>query len=155
VLERAQIESTGLASLSQRHVDQTWRDFALFGVVAVAAVLLVLIVMLRSLVAPLLMIAAVVLSFGAAAGLSTLIWQHLIGLSLDWSVVPVSFMALVAVGADYSMLFAARIREESHSGVISGIIRGFGSTGSVITTAGVVFAITMFALTSGTVLNLV
>lgn len=155
VLEHAQIESTGLASLSQRHVDQTWRDFALFGVVAVAAVLLVLIVMLRSLVAPVLMIAAVVLSFGAAAGMSTLIWQHLIGISLDWSVFPVSFMALVAVGADYSMLFAARIREESHSGVISGIIRGFGSTGSVITTAGVVFAITMFALTSGTVLNLV
>ncbi|MEN4401642.1 MMPL family transporter [Mycolicibacterium senegalense] len=155
VLEHAQIESTGLASLSQRHIDQTWRDFALFGVVAVAAVLLVLIVMLRSLVAPVLMIAAVVLSFGAAAGMSTLIWQHIIGINLDWSVFPVSFMALVAVGADYSMLFAARIREESHSGVISGIIRGFGSTGSVITTAGVVFAITMFALTSGTVLNLV
>jgi RND superfamily putative drug exporter len=155
VLEHAQINSTGLASLSQRHLDQTWRDFALFGVVAVAAVLLVLIVMLRSLVAPVLMIAAVVLSFGAAAGMSTLIWQHLIGISLDWSVFPVAFMALVAVGADYSMLFAARIREESHSGVTSGIIRGFGSTGSVITTAGVVFAITMFALTSGTVLNLV
>ena len=155
VLEHAQINSTGLASLSQRHIDQTWRDFALFGIVAVAAVLLVLIVMLRSLVAPVLMIAAVVLSFGAAAGMSTLIWQHLIGINLDWSVFPVSFMALVAVGADYSMLFAARIREESHSGVISGIIRGFGSTGSVITTAGVVFAITMFALTSGTVLNLV
>ncbi|MGV0592759.1 MMPL family transporter [Mycolicibacterium porcinum] len=155
VLEHAQIESTGLASLSQRHIDQTWRDFALFGVVAVAAVLLVLIIMLRSLVAPVLMIAAVVLSFGAAAGMSTLIWQHIIGINLDWSVFPVSFMALVAVGADYSMLFAARIREESHSGVISGIIRGFGSTGSVITTAGVVFAITMFALTSGTVLNLV
>ncbi|MUL82708.1 MULTISPECIES: MMPL family transporter [unclassified Mycolicibacterium] len=155
VLEHATIESTGLASLSERHIDQTWRDFALFGVVAVAAVLLVLIVMLRSLVAPVLMIAAVVLSFGAAAGMSTLIWQHIIGVNLDWSVFPVSFMALVAVGADYSMLFAARIREESHSGVISGIIRGFGSTGSVITTAGVVFAITMFALTSGTVLNLV
>lgn len=155
VLEHATISSTGLASLSQRHLDQTWHDFALFGVVAVVAVLLVLIVMLRSLVAPVLMIAAVVLSFGAAAGMSTLIWQHIIGISLDWSVFPVSFMALVAVGADYSMLFAARIREESHSGVISGIIRGFGSTGSVITTAGVVFAITMFALTSGTVLNLV
>ncbi len=155
VLEHATIESTGLASLSQRHLDQTWRDFALFAVVAVAAVLLVLIVMLRSLVAPVLMIAAVVLSFGAAAGMSTLIWQHIVGINLDWSVFPVSFMALVAVGADYSMLFAARIREESQSGVISGIIRGFGSTGSVITTAGVVFAITMFALTSGTVLNLV
>jgi RND superfamily putative drug exporter len=155
VLEDASIETTGLASLSQGHLDQTWRDFTLFGVVAVTAVLLVLVVMLRSLVAPVLMLGAVVLSFASAAGVSTLIWQHLIGIDVDWSVLPVSFMALVAVGADYSMLFAARIREESHSGVTSGIIRGFGSTGSVITTAGVVFAITMFALTSGTVLNLV
>lgn len=155
VLEHAEIESTGLASLSQSHLDQTWRDFALFGVVAVIAVTLVLIVMLRSLVAPLLMIGAVVLSFGSAAGVTTLIWQHIIGIDVDWSVLPVAFMALVAVGADYSMLFAARIREESHSGVLSGIIRGFGSTGQIITTAGAVFALTMFALTSGTVLNLV
>lgn len=155
VLQHAAIETTGLASLSQAHLDQTWNDFALFGIVAVTAVLLVLIVMLRSLVAPLLMIGAVVLSFTSAAGVSTLIWQHLIGIDVDWAVLPVSFMALVAVGADYSMLFAARIREESHSGVTSGIIRGFGSTGSVITTAGMVFALTMFALTSGTVLNLV
>lgn len=155
VLEDAEIESTGLASLSQSHLDQTWRDFALFGVVAVIAVTLVLIVMLRSLVAPLLMNGAVVLSFGSAAGVTTLIWQHIIGIDVDWSVLPVAFMALVAVGADYSMLFAARIREESHSGVLSGIIRGFGSTGQIITTAGAVFALTMFALTSGTVLNLV
>lgn len=154
-LQNATIDTTGLASLSRSHLDQTWRDFALFGAVAVAAVLLVLIVMLRSLVAPLLMVGAVVLSYGSAVGVSTVIWQHIIGIDLDWSVFPVAFMALVAVGADYSMLFAAKIREESSSGVISGIIRGFGSTGSVITTAGVVFAITMFALTSGTVLNLV
>lgn len=155
VLQNATIETTGLASLSQGHLDQTWRDFALFAVVAVTVVLLVLILILRSLVAPLLLIGAVVLSFASAAGVSTLIWQHLIGVDVDWAVLPVSFMSLVAVGADYSMLFASRIREESHSGVTSGIIRAFGSTGSVITTAGIVFAITMFALTSGTVLNLV
>ncbi|SKW28725.1 membrane protein mmpL10 [Mycobacteroides abscessus subsp. massiliense] len=63
-------------------------------------------------------------------------------------------MALIAVGADYSMLFAARIREESHDGIVRGILRGFGSTGSVITTAGLVFALTMFALMSGSVINL-
>jgi len=66
----------------------------------------------------------------------------------------VSFMALIAVGADYSMLFAHRIRDESSDGMVRGIIRSFGSTGSVITTAGVVFALTMFALMSGRVINL-
>lgn len=154
-LQTATVETTGLASISRDHLDQTWLDFGIFGSVAIAAVLLVLITLLRSLVAPVVMVGAVLLSFASAAGFSTLIWQHVIGVDLDWSVFPVSFMALVAVGADYSMLFAARIKEESHSGVISGIIRGFGSTGSVITTAGLVFALTMFALTSGTVLNLV
>jgi RND superfamily putative drug exporter len=134
--------------------DQVWRDFAVYGVVAILGVLLVLMVLLRSIAAPVFMVAVVVLSFGAASGISVLVWQHLIGVDVDWSVFPVSFMALIAVGADYSMLFAARIREESGDGMVRGIMRSFGSTGSVITTAGIVFALTMFALMSGRVINL-
>ena len=153
-LQGSTFASTGLASLSADMRAQVWRDFAVFGAVAILGVLLVLMVLLRSIAAPVLMVAAVVVSFGAAAGISVLIWQHLIGIDLDWAVFPVSFMALIAVGADYSMLFAARIREESDDGMVRGIIRGFGSTGSVITTAGIVFALTMFALISGRVVNL-
>lgn len=153
-LQSAHFATTGLASLSADMRDQVWRDFAVYGLVAILGVLLVLIVLLRSIAAPVFMVAAVVLSFGAAAGISVLVWQHLIGVDLDWSVFPVSFMALIAVGADYSMLFAARIREESGDGMVRGIIRSFGSTGSVITTAGIVFALTMFALMSGRVINL-
>lgn len=153
-LQRARFATTGLASLSADMRDQVWRDFAVYGVVAILGVLLVLMVLLRSIAAPVFMVAVVVLSFGAASGISVLVWQHLIGVDVDWSVFPVSFMALIAVGADYSMLFAARIREESADGMVRGIIRSFGSTGSVITTAGVVFALTMFALMSGRVINL-
>uniref|UniRef100_UPI003D8CCA97 MMPL family transporter n=1 Tax=Gordonia sp. B7-2 TaxID=3420932 RepID=UPI003D8CCA97 len=155
-LADAQVSTTGLASLSMDMRDQVIRDFLLFATVAVIAVLLILMVLLRSVLAPVLLVATVVLSFASAAGISVLVWQHLIGFDLDWSVIPVSFMAVIAVGADYSMLFAARIREESaRGGMVRGIIRGFGSTGGVITTAGIVFALTMFALMSGTVLNLV
>ncbi|MBN7534178.1 MMPL family transporter [Mycobacteroides abscessus subsp. abscessus] len=153
-LRNAQFASTGLASLSADMRDQVWRDFATYGVVAMLGVFLVLAVLLRSLLAPLFMVAVVTLSFAAAAGITILFWQHIIGVDVDWSVFPVSFMALIAVGADYSMLFAARIREESHDGMVRGILRGFGSTGSVITTAGLVFALTMFALMSGSVINL-
>ncbi|MCP2178081.1 MMPL family protein [Williamsia maris] len=64
-------------------------------------------------------------------------------------------MVLVAVGADYSMLFASRIREEARTSMTRSIIRAFGTTGSVITTAGIVFAITMFALMSGSVVLLI
>lgn len=153
-LAGAHFASTGLASLSADMRDQVWRDFAVYGAVAIAGVLLVLIVLLRSIAAPVFMVAVVTLSFAAAAGVSVLVWQHLIGIDVDWSVFPVSFMALIAVGADYSMLFAARIRDESADGMRRGILRSFASTGSVITTAGVVFALTMFALMSGRVINL-
>lgn len=153
-LASAQFASTGLASLSADMRDQVWRDFAVYGAVAIFGVLLVLIVLLRSIAAPVFMVAVVTLSFAAAAGVSVLVWQHVIGIDIDWSVFPVSFMALIAVGADYSMLFAARIRDESADGMRRGILRSFGSTGSVITTAGVVFALTMFALMSGRVINL-
>ncbi|MGB6039485.1 MAG: MMPL family transporter, partial [Gordonia sp. (in: high G+C Gram-positive bacteria)] len=155
-LADAEISNTGLASLSADMSDQLHRDLILFGLVAVIAVTIVLMVLLRSIVAPLILVATVLLSFAAVMGISTLVWQHIIGIPLDWSVAPVAGMALIAVGADYSMLFASRIREESEGrGLISGVIRGFGSTGSVITTAGIVFAITMFALMSGTTFNLV
>lgn len=153
-LATAQFASTGLASLSADMRDQVWRDFAVYGAVAILGVLLVLMVLLRSIAAPVFMVAVVTLSFAAAAGVSVLVWQHLIGIDVDWSVFPVSFMALIAVGADYSMLFAARIRDESADGMRRGILRSFASTGSVITTAGLVFALTMFALMSGRVINL-
>ncbi|MCF6388964.1 MMPL family transporter [Mycobacterium sp. MBM] len=153
-LAGARFASTGLASLSADMRDQVWRDFAVYGAVAIVGVLLVLIVLLRSIAAPVFMVAVVTLSFAAAAGVSVLVWQHVIGIDVDWSVFPVSFMALIAVGADYSMLFAARIRDESADGMRRGILRSFASTGSVITTAGVVFALTMFALMSGRVINL-
>lgn len=156
VLDDAQVATTGLAALSADMQDQVRKDFLVFAVVAGIAVLLILMVLLRSILAPVLLVATVLLSFASAIGVSVLVWQHLIGIDLDWSVIPVSFMAVIAVGADYSMLFASRIREESAAGGMArGIIRGFGSTGGVITTAGLVFAVTMFALMSGTVLNLV
>ncbi|MEZ0051043.1 RND superfamily putative drug exporter [Mycobacterium sp. MAA66] len=153
-LQGARFATTGLASLSADMRDQVWHDFAVYGVVAILGVLLVLIALLRSIAAPVFMVAVVTVSFAAASGFSVLVWQHIIGVDVDWSVFPVSFMALIAVGADYSMLFAARIRDESGDGMIRGIIRSFGSTGSVITTAGIVFALTMFALMSGRVINL-
>lgn len=155
-LADAEVSTTGLASLSADMQDQLVRDFVLFAAVAATAVLLILMVLLRSILAPVLLVATVILSFASAAGISILVWQHIIGFDLDWWVFPVSFMAVIAVGADYSMLFASRIREESaQGGMVRGVIRGFGSTGGVITTAGIVFALTMFALMSGTVLNLV
>jgi putative drug exporter of the RND superfamily len=155
VLERAEVDNFGLASVFSQLRAQVIKDFRLFGLVAVIGVFVVLAVLLRSLIVPALLTASVVLSFGTAAGISVLVWQHGLKIPLDWTVLPISFMILVAVGADYSMLFADRVRAEAAGNSAKrGVLRAFGSTGSVITTAGLVFAITMFALMSGSAITL-
>ena len=66
-----------------------------------------------------------------------------------------AFIVLVAVGADYNLLLITRIREESHNGIRSGIIRAVRSTGGVITSAGIIFAGSMFGLLFGSLSTMV
>jgi RND superfamily putative drug exporter len=95
-------------------------------------------------------------SFASAVGVSTLIWQDLIGKDLHWPVPSIALIALLAVGADYNLLLTMRMREEMQrgAGLRTGMIRAFGGTGAVVTIAGIVFGISMFALLSGDVLSI-
>ncbi|MDD7813158.1 RND family transporter [Mycobacterium sp. CSUR Q5927] len=129
------------------------RDFKLLVIVTMLLVFSVVLTLLRSLVAALVVVTTVAVSFGAALGASTLLWQHLLGLPLHWVVPPLAFIALVAVGSDYNLLFTARFREEAPGGLRTGIIRAFAGTGSVVTVAGVVFAATMFAMLGSSLTN--
>ncbi|PVB24106.1 RND family transporter [Mycobacteroides abscessus] len=90
--------------------------------------------------------AAYEFSFSGAFGLGILIWQHIIGLNLHWMVLPLTFILLVAVGSDYNLLLIARMKEELQGGIQTGIIRSVGSTGGVVTAAGLVFAFTMLSM---------
>lgn len=128
-------------------------DIVLLVVATLALILLIVAVMLRSPVAGVVVVGTVILSYASALGLSVLIWQQLLGHPLHWVVAPMAFIALVAVGADYNLLFAMRIREETRAGIGTGLARAFAATGGVVTTAGIVFGITMFALASSTVLS--
>lgn len=123
----------------------------------VAAVLIfvfaIVALLLRSPVAGLVVVGTVAVSYAAALGASVLIWQDLLGHELHWAVPPIAFGALVAVGSDYNLLLALRIREERAAGPRVSIIRAFAATGGVVTTAGLVFGLTMFALTTSSVLN--
>ena len=85
-------------------------------------------------------------SYAEAFGLSVLVWLHFIGLPLHWLVLPLTFIILVAVGSDYNLLFIARVKGEIHAGLHTGLIRAMGSTGGVVTSAGLVFAFTMPAM---------
>ncbi|BDX34819.1 membrane protein [Mycobacterium antarcticum] len=109
-------------------------------------VLLTLMVVLRSLIAPLYLVGSVVISYFAAIGVGVLAFQLILGQQLHWSVPPLAFVVLVAVGADYNMLFVSRMREESQRSVRYGIIRTLRSTGGVITAAGLIFAASMAGL---------
>jgi RND superfamily putative drug exporter len=118
-------------------------------IVAIAAFVLIFLIMLfltRSLMAALVIPGTVAFSYAGAFGLSVLVWQHLIGLPLHWLVLPLTFIILVAVGSDYNLLLIVRVKEELHAGLNTGLIRALGSTGGVVTSAGLVFAFTMLAM---------
>jgi len=111
-------------------------------------IFLVLAVLLRSLVAPLLLLLANVLSFGATMGISALLFNHVFGFpASDPSTVLIGFVFLVALGIDYSIFLMTRVREESiRQGTHPGVLKGLSVTGGVITSAGVVLAATFAAL---------
>ncbi len=118
-------------------------------IAAIAAFVLIFLIMMfitRSLVAALVIPGTVAFSYAGAFGLSILFWQHLIGLHLHWLVLPLTFIILVAVGSDYNLLLINRVKEEIHAGLHTGLIRALGSTGGVVTSAGLVFAFTMLAM---------
>ncbi|WP_144126448.1 MMPL family transporter [Catellatospora sichuanensis] len=122
-------------------------DLRLLIPLILAVVLGVLIVLLRSLVAPLLLLGSVLLSFGAALGAAALVY-HAIGFpAIDRSVLLHGFLFLVALGVDYTIFLMTRAREEvAVHGHAEGVTRALAVTGSVITSAGVVLAATFSVL---------
>lgn len=126
-------------------------DVRLIIVVTLIVVFLILVVLLRAIVAPLYLIATVVVAFLSALGLGVAVFQIVGHQQVYWNVPATAFIVLVAVGADYNLLLMTRIREESGHGIRTGIIRAVSSTGGVITSAGVIFAASMFGLLFGSI----
>jgi RND superfamily putative drug exporter len=114
------------------------------------AVLLILGVLLRSIVAPLLLIATVVLSYFAALGITTPLFEAMYGFNAADSAHPLFvFVFLVALGIDYNIFLMTRVREESfRHGTRRGTLIGLSTTGGVITSAGVVLAATFLVFGS-------
>jgi RND superfamily putative drug exporter len=124
------------------------RDRSIIIPIVLVVILLILMLLLRSVVAPLLLIGSVILSFGAALGVSALVFNHVFqSPGADPSVPLYGFVFLVALGVDYNIFLMTRVREESlNHGTRQGILRGLGLTGGVITSAGIVLAATFAAL---------
>jgi RND superfamily putative drug exporter len=111
-------------------------------------IFLVLAVLLRAVVAPLLLVATVVLSFFATLGVCALVFDHVFGFAgADPSFPLFAFVFLVALGIDYNIFLMTRVREEAKlHGTRQGTLKGLAVTGGVITSAGVVLAATFSAL---------
>jgi RND superfamily putative drug exporter len=116
--------------------------------VVLLVILIVLMVLLRAIVAPLLLIGSVVLSFSATMGISALVFNHVFDfVGADPAVPLYGFIFLVALGVDYNIFLMTRVREEAlRFGSREGVIRGLVITGGVITSAGIVLAATFAAL---------
>ncbi|MGY4708726.1 MMPL/RND family transporter [Mycolicibacterium sp. CBM1] len=145
-LSDATVSVVGFSVMLRDTRDYYNHDIRYIVVVTIIVVLLILILLLRAFIAPLYLIVSVIVSYLSALGIGTIVFQSLLGQELHWSVPGLTFIILVAVGADYNMLLISRIRDESVRGLRIGVIRTVGSTGGVITAAGLIFAATMFGL---------
>jgi putative drug exporter of the RND superfamily len=102
----------------------------------------VLVLLLRSLMAPALLVATVIASFFASVGGSWLLFDHLLGFpALDSGVLLLAFVFLVALGVDYNIFLVTRAREDAATvGTRAGMLSALTVTGGVITSAGILLA---------------
>ena len=128
--------------------DSAARDLRVIVPSVLLVILFVLALLLRSLVAPVLLVATVVLSVGATVGVAALLFDGLFGFpGSDPAILLIAFVFLVALGIDYNIFLMTRAREESaRHGTRNGVLRALAVTGGVITSAGLVLAATFGAL---------
>ncbi len=152
-LADADIYLTGTAATYRDIQSGAKYDTMIAAFAALTLIFLVMLVLTRALVASLVIVGTIVLSLGAAFGVSVLVWERIFGIELNWIVLAFAVIILMAVGSDYNLLLVSRFKEEIGAGINTGIIRSMGSTGSVVTAAGLVFAFTMGSMVSGDLLN--
>ncbi|MDM4138654.1 MULTISPECIES: MMPL family transporter [Mycobacterium] len=141
--EGAKVYLGGTAATYKDMRDGSNMDLMIAGIAATTLIFIIMLVITRSLVAAFVIVGTVLLSLGASFGLSVLLWQYILGIHLHWMVLAMAIILLLAVGSDYNLLLISRFKEEIHAGLKTGIIRAVAGSGSVVTSAGLVFAATM------------
>jgi RND superfamily putative drug exporter len=139
----------GGGSAIQYDYDQTIQeDLELIVPITLLVIMVILGLLLRALVAPLVLIASVILSFFCTLGLSILFIRFVVGdPGFDASLPTFAFIFLVALGIDYTIFLMARVREEARlHGTREGMLRALSVTGPVITSAGIILAGTFSVL---------
>ncbi len=145
-LEDAKTYLGGTAATVKDLVDGSKYDLLIAAIAALCLIFLIMLMMTRSFVAALVIVGTVAISLGASYGLSVLVWQYILGIQMNFVVLAMSVIILLAVGSDYNLLLVSRMKEEIAAGINTGIIRAMGGTGRVVTSAGLVFAFTMMSM---------
>ncbi|RSN85722.1 hypothetical protein DMH26_33770 [Streptomyces sp. WAC 05379] len=157
--DRLEGSYVGGASAEQLDLkDTNARDRLVVVPIVLLSVLLILVVLLRSLVAPLILVAAVVAVWAAALGIGGLVFEPLFGFEgTDPGLGLLSFVFLVALGVDYGIFLMHRMREECLNGAepATAALTALRTTGGVIASAGLVLAATFAVLTNMPMLQLV
>jgi putative drug exporter of the RND superfamily len=147
-LSDATLLATGTSAFLGELDDAAAADLPMIVIAVLLGVFLVLVVLLRALVAPIYMVLTTLLSYGAALGLTTVVFQWVLGDSgLAWWIPPFLFVILVGAGADYTIYLVSRIREEAtHRSTRDAVRHATAATGGAISSAGIILAGTFLAL---------
>ncbi len=150
-LAEATVSVAGFPAVNSDIQRLLWSDFTQLAIATLIIVGLILVLLLRAIIAPLYLLGTVILNYLASMGIGVMVFQWWLGHDIAWPVPLLAFIILVAVGADYNMLLVSRLREESTHNIRVGVLRTVANTGSVITSAGLIFAASMFGLMVGSV----
>ncbi len=142
-LSNAKIHLGGVAATFKDMSDGARYDLLIAVVSSLTLIFMIMLILTRSVVAALVIVGTAGSSIAASFGISVLLWQDLFGIQVQWLVMLMSVIILLAVGSDYNLLLVSRFKDEIHAGLKTGIIRSMAGTGGVVTSAGLVFAATM------------
>jgi putative drug exporter of the RND superfamily len=145
-LSDAKIYLGGTAATYADMADGAKYDLMIVVVSSLTLIFMIMLILTRALVAAAVIVGTAASSIAASFGLSVLIWQDLFGMKIEWLVMLMSVIILLAVGSDYNLLLVSRIRDEIHAGLKTGMVRSMAGTGGVVTSAGLVFAVTMASM---------
>ena len=145
-LSNAKIYFGGVAATYKDMADGAKYDLLIAVVSSLTLIFMIMLILTRSAVAALVIVGTAASSIAASFGISVLLWQDVFGIPVQWLVMLMSVIILLAVGSDYNLLLVSRFKDEIHAGLKTGIIRSMAGTGGVVTSAGLVFAATMAAM---------
>ncbi len=145
-LQTAKVSLAGAGSMYADIQHGVIVDVLVAGISSVILIFTIMLLITRSVIAALVIVGTVAASLGIACGVSVMVWQDLTKFGVNWLALPFSVIILLAVGSDYNLLVVSRLKEGIPAGLNTGIIRGMGASGRVVTAAGLVFAFTMMSM---------